>query len=95
MSNIERYRGGSSRAVARQHRQSLAHIRFEGEETEEIVATVNDVGREALREVAMSAMARNEAIRLDPEGAEVYFRMWMQTAQDSQQMVHKMARRLS
>jgi hypothetical protein len=77
-----------------QHHGQLVHMGRELELAEERLALINEAGREAVREVAMTAMARNQAIQLDPAGAEVYFAMWMQTAQDSQAVVHRLARRL-
>ena len=85
---------GQGRAAERQHQAQLAQMGRRAERAQEAVSLVNETGREAITEVYVSGLARQQATQLDPAGAAVYAEMWAQTAQDTQYIVHKLARRL-
>src|SRR4051812_38536000 len=85
---------GTARAIAKQHRQGLAHIDRQVELFEEAITGVHHANRTNIEELSMTAMVRDAAMQRDPAGAQVYARCWIEAAEAGNSLVIGLAQHL-
>lgn len=82
-------------AMERQHSDGMRALARMEELTAEKIATVHELARENMSQAFMGAAQRNAYIVQDPLGAENYFGIWQQACQESAQIIHRAARRMT